>query len=69
MQKVRMAEDAWNSKNSEKISFAYTVDSVWRNRAEFLTGRKAIVDSLCMSMLPHKLQSALLSLCFTKKYA
>jgi hypothetical protein len=46
MQKVRMAEDAWNSKNSEKISFAYTVDSVWRNRAEFLTGRKAIVEFL-----------------------
>ena len=45
-QKVRMAEDAWNSKNSEKISLAYTADSVWRNRSNFLTGSKAIVDFL-----------------------
>jgi hypothetical protein len=45
-QKVRMAEDAWNSKNSEKISLAYTADSVWRNRSNFLTGSKAIVEFL-----------------------
>lgn len=46
VQKVRMAEDAWNSKNSEKISLAYTAQSIWRNRSEFLAGRKAIVEFL-----------------------
>lgn len=45
-QKVRMAEDGWNSKNPEKVALAYTVDSVWRNRADFITGRPAIVDFL-----------------------
>jgi len=38
-----MAEDAWNSRNPDKVSLAYTPDSIWRNRAEFLTGRDAIV--------------------------
>ena len=45
-QKVRMAEDAWNSREAERVSLAYTVDSVWRNRAEFLSGRAAIVQFL-----------------------
>jgi uncharacterized protein len=45
-QKVRQAEDGWNSRNPEKVSLAYTPDSVWRNRAEFLTGRQAIVQFL-----------------------
>jgi nuclear transport factor 2 (NTF2) superfamily protein len=45
-QKVRLAEDGWNSRDPEKVSLAYTVDSVWRNRAEFVTGRAAIVDFL-----------------------
>ena len=45
-QKVRMAEDAWNSRNPEKVSLAYTPQSVWRNRAEFLEGRPAIVEFL-----------------------
>lgn len=45
-QKVRMAEDAWNTREPERVSLAYTVDSVWRNRAEFLTGREAIVEFL-----------------------
>ena len=45
-QKARMAEDAWNSCNPEKVSLAYTPDSVWRNRGEFLTGREAIVAFL-----------------------
>ena len=45
-QKVRMAEDAWNSKDVDKVSFAYTIDSVWRNRSEFIQGRKEIVDFL-----------------------
>jgi nuclear transport factor 2 (NTF2) superfamily protein len=38
-----MAEDAWNSRDPEKVSLAYTPESVWRNRGEFLTGREAIV--------------------------
>ena len=45
-QKVRMAEDAWNTRNPEQVALAYTVDSVWRNRVEFLTGRAAIVAFL-----------------------
>jgi uncharacterized protein len=46
MQKVRMAEDAWNTRNPERVSLAYTADSVWRNRSEFLAGRDAIVQFL-----------------------
>ncbi|MBW4330775.1 nuclear transport factor 2 family protein [Stakelama sp. CBK3Z-3] len=46
VQKTRMAEDAWNSRDPEKVSLAYTPDSVWRNRGEFLTGREAIVAFL-----------------------
>ena len=45
-QKVRMAEDAWNTRDPERVSLAYTRDSVWRNRAEFLSGRDAIVQFL-----------------------
>ena len=45
-QKVRMAEDAWNTRDPQKVSMAYTADSVWRNRAEFLSGREAIVQFL-----------------------
>jgi nuclear transport factor 2 (NTF2) superfamily protein len=45
-QKIRMAEDAWNSRDPELVSLAYTQDSVWRNRSEFLTGREAIVQFL-----------------------
>ena len=45
-QKVRMAEDAWNTRDPLKVSLAYTPDSVWRNRAEFLSGRKDIVEFL-----------------------
>jgi nuclear transport factor 2 (NTF2) superfamily protein len=44
--KVRMAEDAWNTRSPEKVALAYTVDSNWRNRSEFLTGRPAIVEFL-----------------------
>jgi len=46
MQKVRMAEDAWNSRDPERVSLAYTPDSRWRNRAEFLNGRAEIVAFL-----------------------
>jgi nuclear transport factor 2 (NTF2) superfamily protein len=45
-QKVRMAEDGWNTRDPHKVSLAYTVDSTWRNRAEFLAGREAIVQFL-----------------------
>ncbi len=44
--KVQAAEDAWNSKNPEKVAMAYTVDSKWRNRDLFFTGRDAIVEFL-----------------------
>lgn len=40
--KVRAAEDAWNTKNPARVALAYTVDSTWRNRAEFLRGRAEI---------------------------
>ncbi|MBX2836372.1 MAG: nuclear transport factor 2 family protein [Gammaproteobacteria bacterium] len=45
-QKVRLAEDGWNSRNPEKVSLAYSVDSEWRNRSEFLKGREEIVSFL-----------------------
>jgi nuclear transport factor 2 (NTF2) superfamily protein len=45
-QKVRLAEDAWNSRNPESVSRAYSVDSRWRNRSAFLTGRDQIVAFL-----------------------
>nr|WP_247750392.1 nuclear transport factor 2 family protein [Rhizobium sp. 16-449-1b] len=45
-QKVRMAEDGWNSRNPEKVSLVYTPDSQWRNRAEFVNGRAEIVAFL-----------------------
>ena len=45
-QKVRMAEDAWNSRDPERVSLAYTEDSTWRNRSEFFQGRAAIVEFL-----------------------
>jgi len=44
--KVRLAEDAWNSRNPEKVALAYTTDSQWRNRSEFLTSRTEIVQFL-----------------------
>lgn len=46
IQKVRMAEDAWNSRDPNRVSLAYTTDSKWRNRNEFLQGREAIVEFL-----------------------
>jgi len=46
IQKVRAAEDAWNRRDPERVSLAYTADSRWRNRAEFLEGRAAIVAFL-----------------------
>jgi nuclear transport factor 2 (NTF2) superfamily protein len=46
VQKVRMAEDSWNSRNPEKVALGYSPDSQWRNRAEFLTGRASIIEFL-----------------------
>lgn len=46
LQKVQAAEDAWNTRDPERVSLAYTEDSVWRNRDEFLTGREEIVAFL-----------------------
>ena len=45
-QKARMAEDAWNSRDPARVALAYTTDSLWRNRAEFFSGRDAIVQFL-----------------------
>ncbi|MGW4984645.1 nuclear transport factor 2 family protein [Streptomyces mirabilis] len=46
IEKVRLAEDAWNSRDPEKVALGYTVDSRWRNRAEFVNGREEIVAFL-----------------------
>ena len=46
IQKVRLAEDAWNTRDPERVSLAYTPDSRWRNRTDFITGRQAIVEFL-----------------------
>ncbi|MDZ8032079.1 nuclear transport factor 2 family protein [Nostoc sp. DedSLP04] len=51
IQKVRIAEDAWNTRNPELVSLAYTSDSVWRNRSEFLSGREAIAQFLTRKWL------------------
>jgi nuclear transport factor 2 (NTF2) superfamily protein len=45
-QKVQAAEDAWNTRDPERVALAYTEDSVWRNRHEFLTGRAQIIEFL-----------------------
>ena len=44
--KVRLAEDAWNSRDPDRVALAYTPDSIWRNRAEFIAGREAIAAFL-----------------------
>ena len=44
--KVQLAEDLWNTRNPEKVSLAYTDDSVWRNRAEFIKGQDEIIGFL-----------------------
>ena len=46
IQKVRMAEDGWNSRDPQRVSLVYTMDSQWRNRAEFPKGREQIVEFL-----------------------
>ncbi len=44
--KIRLAEDAWNTQDPGKVSLAYTADSTWRNRSEFISGRESIVQFL-----------------------
>ena len=46
IQKVRLAEDSWNSRDPEKVALAYAVDGRWRNRAEFVSGRQEIIAFL-----------------------
>jgi hypothetical protein len=46
LQKVQAAEDAWNSRNPERVALAYTEDTEWRNRSEFLGGRAEVVEFL-----------------------
>jgi hypothetical protein len=46
VKKVRLAENAWNTRDPERIALAYSVESRWRNRAEFFSGRAAIVEFL-----------------------
>jgi len=46
IQKVRMAEDPWNMRDPDRVTLAYTSDSRWRNRVEFLQGREAIIEFL-----------------------
>ena len=46
VQKVQLAEDAWNTRNPEKVALAYTPDTEWRNRSEFLNGRQQVIQFL-----------------------
>jgi nuclear transport factor 2 (NTF2) superfamily protein len=46
LQKVQMAEDAWNSKDPERVCLAYTIDTEWRNRTDFINGREAVKEFL-----------------------
>jgi len=61
-QKVKAAEDAWNTRDPEKVSLAYTIDTEWRNRAEFLKGReevKAFLQRKWEKELDYKLKKEL----------
>ena len=46
IQKVRLAEDGWNTRDPGKVALAYAIDSRWRNRSEFITGRSEIIAFL-----------------------
>ena len=46
IQKVRLAEDAWNTRDTEKVALGYSIDCRWRNRSEFINGRKEIIAFL-----------------------
>jgi len=61
-QKVQLAEDAWNSKDPHRVSLAYTIDTEWRNRIQFLNGREEVVRFLTgkwQAELDYKLRKAL----------
>jgi len=61
-QKVQLAEDGWNSKNAEKVSMAYSPNTEWRNRNQFLNGRKEVVEFLkdkWVNELEYKLKKTL----------
>ncbi|MEH6305511.1 nuclear transport factor 2 family protein [Olivibacter sp. CPCC 100613] len=63
-QKVQLAEDAWNSRNPEKVSLAYTIDTIWRNRSTFINGReevKAFLTQKWERELDYKLKKELWS--------
>lgn len=62
MQKVQLAEDAWNSQDPERVSLAYTVDTEWRNRSTFLNGRaeaKKFLEDKWKRELNYKLKKEL----------
>lgn len=62
LKKVQAAEDAWNSKDPERVSMAYTVDTEWRNRTEFLNGReevKSFLERKWQKELDYKLKKEL----------
>ncbi|MCW3467223.1 nuclear transport factor 2 family protein [Chitinophaga nivalis] len=46
LQKVQFAEDAWNSRDPQKVALAYTIDTEWRNRDQFINGREAVISFL-----------------------
>jgi len=46
LQKVQAAEDAWNTRDPERVALAYTIDTEWRNRSEFINGREEVVAFL-----------------------
>ncbi|MES2457524.1 MAG: nuclear transport factor 2 family protein [Bacteroidota bacterium] len=46
LQKIQLAEDAWNSRDPERVSLAYTIDTQWRNRSQFISGRDQVVEFL-----------------------
>ncbi|SEA66316.1 DUF1348 family protein [Pedobacter hartonius] len=61
-QKVQLAEDAWNSKDPERVSLSYTVDTEWRNRSQFINGRQEVVKFLTVKWdkeLEYKLKKKL----------
>ena len=51
LQKVQAAEDAWNTKDPGKVCLAYTIDTEWRNRTEFINGREEVKESFAASGL------------------
>ena len=62
LQKVQAAEDAWNTKNPEKVSLAYTINTEWRNRTDFINGRekvKAFLSLKWQKELDYKLKKEL----------